>query len=117
MSQRILSEGHKASYNDPIAVARGAALVITGREDIWDGHRWLWARAPDGREGWVPDSLPAETSAGTLAAYDYNAIELSCVAGERVEVLRQSHGWAWCRKDDGSEGWLPRRLLAGAFSS
>ena len=111
MQRRVLIEAHKASYGDPIAVPRGAPLRLTGREDLWDGQRWLWARAPDGREGWVPDSLPEETLSGFAAAYDYNAIELSCDAGETVDLIKESHAWGWCRKADGNEGWLPLRLL------
>ncbi len=34
-------------------MAKGEFLSLTGREDVWDGHRWLWAVADDGREGWV----------------------------------------------------------------
>ena len=85
---------------------------MSGREDVWEGHRWLWARAVDGREGWVPDSLPRPGGAGSVAAWDYAAVELTCAAGEGVTLLRQTHGWAWCRRDDGGEGWLPLRCLA-----
>ncbi len=60
-------ETHHATYPDPIAFDAGDVVRLTGREDIWDGYRWQWAIAPDGREGWIPDSLancagPAGTS-------------------------------------------------------
>ncbi len=112
MKRRVVLEKHTASYADSIEVAKGAVVSPTGREDLWDGHRWLWAVAEDGREGWVPDDLIAETDDGTVASRDFSAIELTCAAGETVESLWQTHGWAWCRKGDGSEGWLPLRNLS-----
>ncbi len=109
---RTVLEAHDATYSDPIEVARGAPLALTGREDVWDGHRWLWAVAEDGREGWVPDDLVTESDDGPVASRDFSAIELTCSKGDAVEFIRQTHGWAWCRKDDGSEGWLPLKNLS-----
>lgn len=100
-------EGWTASYTNPVRVRAGEALVLDGREDLWDGHRWLWARGPDGREGWVPDSLVAPD--GT-ASRDYSALELTCDAGERLEAVEERHGWVLCRNAEG-EGWVPVRNL------
>ena len=111
MRRVVLAQAHNASYADPILVRAGEPLALSGREDLWEGHRWLWAVAADGREGWVPDSLPCSSATGHVAAWDYAAIELTCTAGEQVILLRESHGWAWCRKADGDEGWLPLRIL------
>lgn len=110
---RRLLEGHEASYPDPIRLARGESLALTGREDNWDGHRFLWAVAADGRAGWVPAGLIVEGDGGPVAARDYSAVELTCAAGETVELLWQTHGWAWCRTAAGAEGWLPLRILSG----
>ena len=112
MKLRVVVENHSASYAKSIEVAKGAFLSLTGREDVWDGHRWLWAVADDGREGWVPDDLITEIDERPIASRDFSAIELTCAAGEAVEIIRETHGWAWCRKYDGSEGWLPLRNLS-----
>ncbi len=112
MKPRVVLENHDASYADPIEVAKGAFLSLTGREDIWDGHRWLWAVADDGREGWVPDDLITQTDDGLVASRDFSAVELTCSAGDAVDIVWETHGWAWCRTDDGGEGWLPLRNLA-----
>ena len=112
MKPRFVLEAHDATYANPIAVAKGARLVLTGREDVWEGHRWLWAVAEAGGEGWIPDDLVIETDDGPVASRDFSALELTCSAGEAVALIRQSHGWAWCRKDDGSEGWLPLKNLS-----
>ncbi len=106
-ARRTVKEAHAASYADPIRVAAGAALTLTGREDIWDGHRWLWAVADDGREGWIPDDLVTDDDGRSVAARDYSAVELTCAVGDIVELQHQTHGWAWCQTAAGDEGWLP----------
>jgi len=111
VKSRMVSCSHTASYTDPISVSKGEHLALTGREDIWDGHRWLWAIANDGREGWVPDDLITEINKRPAATSDFSAIELSCAAGETIEIVWQTHGWAWCRMQDGNEGWLPINIL------
>jgi len=112
MEQRTISRSHTASYADPIRVAKGERVRLTGREELWDGDLWLWAVADDGKEGWMPDSLVATTSDGTFAAQNYSAIELTVSATETVDVLRETHGWAWCRNRSGSEGWVPLKNLS-----
>ena len=112
MKLRVVLENHHASYAEPNKVAKGAVLSLTGREDVWDGHRWLWAIADDGREGWVPDDLITEIDERSVASRDFLAIELACSAGDAVDIIWETHGWAWCRKCDGGEGWLPLRNLS-----
>ena len=112
MTRRTVRAAHTASYSDPIEVAAGQSLTQTGRDDVWDCHRWLWAVASDGREGWIPDSLVSPPGTlQTIAAYDYSARELTCETGEELEAERESHGWAWCRAADGRQGWVPLRNL------
>lgn len=103
---------HAASYADPIRVRRHDVIALSGRSEVWDGHRWLWARAPDGREGWIPDDLPVERSNEMVADRDYSAVELTCGVHERMHVLERRHGWAWCRNMSGAQGWVPLRNLA-----
>lgn len=112
MKPRKVLVSHNASYADPIGVAKGQVLSLSGREENWDGHRWLWAVADDGGEGWVPDNLIVETDERLTASRDFSAIELTCAAGEAVEVVWETHGWAWCRNYDGREGWVPVRNLS-----
>jgi len=40
-----VTEDWTATYPDPITLRAGEALVPDGREDLWDGHRWIWARS------------------------------------------------------------------------
>jgi len=103
-------------YSDPIAVGAGECIVLSGKEDIWEGHRWLWARSAAGKEGWVPDSLIAAGPEGSIAGSDYTAVELDCAAGDVLEALNETHGWVMCRAPSGRAGWVPRSHLEPADS-
>ena len=107
MARVIVVEGWEASYDEPIAVTAGEVLELTDRTESWDGHTWIWAAAPDGREGWVPDDLPEACAAQFVAAYDYTAAELTCAAGEELTCSRETHGWSWCESAAGEAGWVP----------
>ncbi len=108
----LAMDNHKAIYSNPIQVEKGDVIVLSGRADNWDGHQWLWAKAVDGREGWVPDSLPINKAGKICAAYSYSAIELDVNSGDRLDVLAKSQGWAWCANDNEIEGWVPLKVLA-----
>ncbi len=109
MNQKVrVIRSYTASYDDPIRVTSGAQLKLSGRSDNWQGHIRLWARAEDGREGWVPDNLVEQHKIGScLAKFDYSAIELSCVTGEVLTKVQSSHGWTRCKNGQGDAGWVP----------
>ena len=99
-------------YADPISVNQGDAIALTGRTDNWQGHTWLWARASDGREGWVPDSLIDSPATGTaVVQFDYSAQELDCTKDEVLRVVKHTHGWTWCINRTGKERWVPDQHL------
>lgn len=101
-----------ASYRDPIRVSAGDSVMPTDRQDLWDGHRWVWTRAGDGREGWLPDGILAREGGGWVAACAFDATELTCRVGARLTVKARTHGWALCRDRAGGEGWVPERHLS-----
>ena len=107
----LVVDNHTSIFPDPIKVGKGERLLLSGRSDYWDGHQWLWAKAADGREGWVPDDLPVKRKGSPFAAYPYSATELNVKKGDRLKVLEQSHGWAWCVNTSASEGWVPLNVL------
>ncbi len=67
----------------------------------------LWVIAIEASLPLFSDDLITEIDERPVASRDFSAIELTCSAGEAVDVIWGTHGWAWCRKCDGSEGWLP----------
>ena len=102
-----------ATYADPIRVAAGDVVVLSGRRDVWDGRVWIWARAPDGREGWIPDDAVRQADGGSVATTGFDAREMTCRSGERVVVVAETHGWVLCSAPDGRRGWVPRAHLEG----
>lgn len=107
---RVAIREHVATYPNPIRVAHGDEIHLDGREEEWDGWRWLWAAA-NGREGWVPDDLPVRDGRRLRAARSYSAAELSVRPGQRLAVTEFTHDWLWCIGDDGEEGWAPERCF------
>ncbi len=111
LSSLSATESRKASYADPIVVCAGEELILTGRDDNWKGHRWLWAIAPDGRQGWIPDGLVVTEGCRTRAGFDYSAVELSCSRGETLIAGDTINGWVWCTNSRGISGWVPADIL------
>ena len=116
MTHLTIARAYTAQYPDPIRFSAGEMLTLTGKIDTWDDHAewlWLWAVAPDGREGWVPAEVvdvpdprnPQPRQAP--ARRDYDARELTVAVGERVECLETVGGWHLCRAADGRVGWVP----------
>lgn len=110
--RKSVIEDHSATYPDPIVVRAGDLIVLSGKSDVWDGHRWLWATGPDGKAGWVPDSFVMSSQGTTRATRDYSAAELTCRKGAILTVSEETHGWAWCRSGSGQQGWVPLRNLS-----
>lgn len=105
-----VTEAWTASYPTAIAVCAGDPVTLSGRSDCWDGHTWVWAQAQDGREGWIPDTAVSDGK----AIMDFDAMELSCLAGELLDGIRETHGWVLCRASDGRTGWVPSKNLVMA---
>jgi Tfp pilus assembly protein FimT len=101
-------ESYMRSYANPIAFARGDAVTLTGKIDVWQGHAWAWAVGADGREGWIP---PESVSPRGVALQDYSALELTVCVGEVIEVLMENLGWCLCRNSSAQQGWVPSENL------
>jgi hypothetical protein len=62
---------YEAQYRDPIQVKAGESVEV-GRADN-DDPGWLWCRAMDRREGWVPVELLSGQGARAVMREDYSA--------------------------------------------
>ena len=116
MNMTVVKSTHTATYEEPITLLRGDTVTMTGRWDNWEDHIWLWAKAPDGKEGWIPDNLASRSGDTWLASDAYSARELSCAEGEALRVTAYTHGWCWCTNSAGDTGWVPDRNL-GSFKT
>lgn len=99
-----------ASYDDPIQVGAGDPVTLDGQSDVWDGHKWLWAKNRDGQQGWIPDLL-VSIEIPHCATEDYNAMELTCRSGQVLMGEKMMHGWVLCTNNTGQRGWVPARNL------
>ena len=96
---------YQVNYPNPIQMQAGERVHV-GRADA-DFPGWLWCRATDGREGWVPVELLSAESPLATALVDYSARELAVQVGDAVEIEEVRHGWARVRNNQGEVGWIP----------
>jgi SH3-like domain-containing protein len=100
---------YEPQYPDPIEVKTGESVEVGGADN--DDPGWLWCRARDGREGWVPVELLSEQGARAVILEDYSAKELAVFPGDEVEVEKARHGWLLVRNVQGERGWIPHSRI------
>lgn len=97
---------YEQPYPDPIAVRAGDHVVPDfGKETNIEG--WVWCTAGDGRGGWAPRAWLSRVGGDWRIDRDFNAIELTIAAGERLDVLEEESGFYRVRRPDGEIGWVP----------
>lgn len=106
MKTRI-TQSYTKTYADPIRGKRGDELEI-GEPDA-DNPDWIWCIGPEGRAGWVHQSVIDRLNACLSA--DYDARELDVKAGEEVTMLQTLSSWAWCVNAQGVAGWVPTNCM------
>jgi len=83
---------YEAQYRDPIQVKAGESVEVERADN--DDPGWLWCRATDCREGWVPVELLSGQGARAVMREDYSAKELAVFPGKFVAALKSAfqHG-------------------------
>ena len=78
------------------------------------GHRnqqypaFVWVATELGLHGWAPEAyLQMNGPTEAVALRDYDAGQLTVVAGETLEVLDVVDGWLRCRNAARVTGWVP----------
>ena len=78
------------------------------------GHRnqqypvFIWVATEQGLHGWAPETyLQMSGPNEAVALRDYDAGQLTVVAGETLEVLDSVEGWLRCRNAARVTGWVP----------
>lgn len=93
-------------------------IHISPGDVVGVGHRnqqypeFLWCASEDGHQGWVAESyleMTSETEA--VAIKEYDAAQLTVVAGEVLDVLDRLGNFILCRNRSGAQGWVPVRVL------
>jgi uncharacterized protein YgiM (DUF1202 family) len=104
-----VKESYRSAYPEPLKLPIGEQVTVGTKVSEWPG--WLWCTDSNGKSGWVPEAYIQRQGATGVVTVAYDATELSAETAEEVEVVRQESGWAWCRKTNGDEGWLPLDVL------
>ncbi|HSP43531.1 MAG TPA: SH3 domain-containing protein [Luteolibacter sp.] len=96
--------------SQPLRLKRGD-IVRTGPADhAWPG--WVWAADDHGCSGYVPQEILEKIDDDRAKATDaFDPTVLTIRRGNRLESLRQIHGWHWCRNEHGAQGWVAGYLL------
>lgn len=103
----------KANYTlsslDPLFVLKGEPLVVTYESEEWPG--WIWCINNEGKSGWAPMSYLEIADGSAVAKRDYDATELTVMAGDELTILLEESGWCWCAFGDDEKGWVPTENL------
>lgn len=107
MPKKKILKPHVDIPPNPIVAKKGArgSIIQYDPRPEWKG--WIQCSLDDGQTGWISDSYLEIQGSRITFKKDYNAIEIQVQAGEDVEILREDNGWAWIRRADGVEGWIP----------
>jgi hypothetical protein len=99
--------------SDPIRLSPGDEIRVGAADRTWPG--WVWATDGAGNDGYVPEEILKPLGDERFAATEaFDPTVLTIRRGDRLESLRQIHGWHWCRNEGGAEGWVAGYLLRPA---
>jgi hypothetical protein len=110
---------YEAQYRDPIQVKAGESVEVeVDREDAaYPG--WLWCRARDGRQGWMPVELLSRQRPFAIVLEGYSAKELTVQPGDELGSKRSATVGLWSEmlrvNSDGSRNPTFRRELPACF--
>jgi Variant SH3 domain len=106
----IANADYEEKDSDPIRLEPGDEITVGLADHAWPG--WVWATDRNGNDGYVPEEILEPLGEGRFAAMEnYDPTVLTIKRGDRIESLRQIHGWHWCRNGRGEEGWVGGYLL------
>jgi SH3-like domain-containing protein len=109
-AKAVVTQKYKVEYPTPIQVRAGESVEVMRTDE--DSPGWLWCRAADGREGWMPLELLSSQRSPSVVLRDYSAKELAVQPGDEVEIQEIRHGWMLVKNAQGELGWIPQSHIA-----
>jgi hypothetical protein len=110
MAMFTANSDYEEKDSDPIRLTPGDQIRVGQADKAWPG--WVWATDPNGHDGYVPEEFLRPLGLDLYQVLEtFDPAVLTVRKGDRLESLRQIHGWHWCRNDKGSEGWVAGYLL------
>jgi hypothetical protein len=107
----VVIEPYERPYKNPIAVSAGEQ-VIPDFDKPTDIYGWVWCTAKDGQSGWTPKEWLTQSNGIWFVDREFNAIELTVVAGDPLEVAFEESGFYWVKTEDGESGWVPCECIS-----
>jgi len=104
-------ESYETVYKNPIKLKIGDAVKIEKREINPDWLGWVYCVHSNGVAGWVSEKYLKESGQTAIVIKDYDATELTAVAGEQLKIYFEEFGWCWSRNRNGVKGWIPKNRL------
>ncbi|MGH8235077.1 MAG: hypothetical protein ACREPU_12925 [Rhodanobacteraceae bacterium] len=101
-----VTKPYSRPHENPIAVAAGES-VEPDFDKVTDIEGWVWCTANDGRSGWTPLGWLSRDGAVWRVTREFNAIELTVIPGELLDVAFEESGFFWATKNSGEAGWVP----------
>lgn len=103
-----------ADYEDrdrtAITLQPSDEVTLGPADRTWPG--WIWVTDTHGRKGYVPiEILGPATGGQARVTQTFDPTVLTIRRGDRLEAMREVHGWHWCRNAAGQEGWVAGYLL------
>lgn len=106
----IANADYEEKDSNPMHLQPGDEVNVGPADRAWPG--WVWAEDHDGRHGYIPEEILEPLGEGRFAMMEaFDPTVLKIQRGDRLESLRQIHGWHWCRNAAGKEGWVAGYLL------
>ena len=102
----VVVEPYERPFGDPIAVSAGEQ-VTPDFDKSTNIKGWVWCTAKDGRSGWTPKKWLMQSKGKWHLTREFNAIELTVVPGEILEIVFEESGFFLVRRENGESGWVP----------
>jgi hypothetical protein len=110
MATFTANSDYEEKDSDPIYLQPGDEIHVGAADRTWPG--WVWATDGSGNDGYIPEEILKPLGDGRFQATEaFDPSVLTIRRGDRLESLRQIHGWHWCRSEGGAEGWVAGYLL------
>ena len=110
MAHFIANSDYEEKDSDPIHLKPGDIVRAGAADRTWPG--WIWVTDGRGNDGYVPEEILTPVGDGQFSAKAaFDPAVLTIRRGDRLESLRQIHGWHWCRHENDDEGWVAGYLL------
>lgn len=110
MATFTANSDYEETDSDPLHLQPGDRIEAGPADKTWPG--WVWAKDAQGHDGYVPEEILKSLGDGMFEVMDaFDPAVLTIRRGDRLESLRQIHGWHWCRNETGAEGWVAGYLL------